>query len=82
MVNTLLLLPLIKYLVAFVNKIIPGEDEKDVPGVKYIDERLLETPAIAFGQTTNEIARMAEKAKENLKVAMNSFLQGDEELIK
>ncbi len=25
---------------------------------------------------------MAEKAKENLKVAMNSFLQGDEELIK
>lgn len=81
-VNTILLLPLIKYLVAFVNKIIPGEDEKDVPGVKYIDERLLETPAIAFGQTTNEVARMAEKAKENLKVAMNSFLQGDEELIK
>jgi len=82
LVNTLLLLPLIKYLVAFVNKIIPGEDEKDVPGVKYIDERLLETPAIAFGQTTNEIVRMAEKAKENLKVAMNSFLQGDEEQIK
>ncbi|MBE6060173.1 MAG: Na/Pi cotransporter family protein, partial [Clostridium sulfidigenes] len=82
LVNTLLLLPLIKYLVAFVNKIIPGEDEKDVPGVKYIDERLLETPAIAFGQTTNEIVRMGEKAKENLKVAMNSFLQGDEELIK
>lgn len=81
-VNTILLLPLIKYLVAFVNKIIPGEDEKDVPGVKYIDERLLETPAIAFGQTTNEVARMAEKAKENLKIAMNSFLQGDEELIK
>jgi phosphate:Na+ symporter len=81
-VNTLLLLPLIKYLVAFVNKIIPGEDEKDVPGVKYIDERLLETPAIAFGQTTNEIVRMAEKAKENLKVAMNSFLKGDEDLIK
>ena len=81
-VNTILLLPLIKYLVAFVNKIIPGEDEKDVPGVKYIDERLLETPAIAFGQTTNEVARMAEKANENLKIAMNSFLQGDEELIK
>lgn len=82
LVNTILLLPLIKYLVAFVNKIIPGEDEKEVPGVKYIDERLLETPAIAFGQTTNEVVRMAEKAKENLKVAMNSFLQGDEELIK
>lgn len=82
LVNTILLLPLIKYLVAFVNKIIPSEDEKEVPGVKYIDERLLETPAIAFGQTTNEVVRMAEKAKENLKVAMNSFLQGDEELIK
>lgn len=81
-VNTILLLPLIKYLVAFVNKIIPGEDEKEVPGVKYIDERLLETPAIAFGQTTNEIVRMAEKAEENLKIAMNSFLQGDEESVK
>lgn len=81
-VNTVILLPFIKYLVAFVNKIIPGEEEKEVIGLKYIDERLLETPAIAFGQTTNEVVRMAEKAKENLEVAMDGFLNQNEDKIK
>lgn len=81
-VNTIILLPFIKYLVAFVNKIIPGEEEKEVIGLKYIDERLLETPAIAFGQTTNEVVRMAEKAKENLEVAMDGFLNQNEDKIK
>lgn len=81
-VNTIILLPFIKYLVAFVNKIIPGEEEKEVIGLKYIDERLLETPAIAFGQTTNEVVRMAEKAKENLGIAMDGFLNQNEDKIK
>ncbi|MEG1256683.1 Na/Pi cotransporter family protein [Clostridium sp.] len=81
-VNTILLIPFIKYLIAFVNKLIPGEDEKDIAGLKYVDERLLETPAIAFGQTTNEVVRMAEKAKENFKIAMKAFVEGDEEIVK
>lgn len=81
-VNTIILLPFIKYLVAFINKIIPGEDDREVEGVKYIDERLLETPAIAFGQTTNEVVRMGEKAKENLVLAMNAFINKDENAIK
>ncbi|MEG0308306.1 MAG: Na/Pi cotransporter family protein [Clostridium sp.] len=81
-VNTILLIPFIKYLVGFVNKLIPGDDEKEVVGLKYVDERLLETPAIAFGQTTNEVVRMAEKAKENVKIAMRAFVDGDEEVIK
>ena len=81
-VNTIILLPFIKYLVAFVNRIIPGEEEKEVIGLKYIDERLLETPAIAFGQTTNEVVRMAEKAKENLGIAMDGFLNQNEDKIK
>ena len=80
-VNTIILLPFIKHLVAFVNKLLPGEDERDVAGLMYIDDRLLETPAIAFGQTTNEIIRMAEKSKENLEIAMTAFENADEELI-
>lgn len=80
-VNTIILLPFIKQLVAFVNKLLPGEDEKDVAGLMYIDDRLLETPAIAFGQTTNEIIRMAEKSKENLELAMTAFENADEGLI-
>ncbi len=80
-VNTIILLPFIKYLVAFVNKILPGEEDREVVGLKYIDDRLLETPAIAFGQTTNEIIRMAEKSKDNLELAMTAFETADEALI-
>jgi phosphate:Na+ symporter len=79
--NTLLLLPFIKLLVAAVNKIIPGEDEKEKMGLQYIDERLLETPVIAVGQMIKETIRMANKAKENLEISMNAFKNNDENLI-
>ncbi len=80
-VNTFILVWFIKYLVALVNFLIPGEDEREEMGLKYIDERLLETPVIAFGQTTNEIVRMATKAKENLELAMKGFNENSETLI-
>ncbi len=80
--NTIILVPFIKYLVKLANLMIPGEDDKGFIGVKYIDDRLLETPSIAFGQTINEIARMGMKANENLQIAMNAFNEEDEELIK
>ncbi|GAA0123766.1 MAG: Na/Pi cotransporter family protein [Clostridium argentinense] len=78
-INTLILMPCIKLLVYIVNKIIPGEDEHEAMGVQYIDERLLETPIIALGQTTNELVRMANKAKENLELAMDAFNNKNEE---
>jgi phosphate:Na+ symporter len=81
-VNTFILVWFIKALVALVNKLIPGDDEREAIGVKYIDDRLLETPVIAFGQTTNEIVRMAAKAKDNLDLAMKAFNENDEELIR
>jgi len=78
-INTLILMPCIKLLVYIVNRIIPGEDEKETMGVQYIDERLLETPVIALGQTTNELVRMANKAKDNLELAMDAFNNNNEE---
>jgi len=78
-INTLILMPCIKLLVYIVNRIIPGEDEKEAMGVQYIDERLLETPVIALGQTTNELVRMANKAKDNLELAMDAFNNNNEE---
>lgn len=80
--NTFILIWFIKPLVALVNKLIPGEDEKEAMGVKYIDERLLETPVIALGQTTNELVRMANKAKENVEIAMDAFIKNDEAKLK
>ncbi|WP_346938609.1 Na/Pi cotransporter family protein [uncultured Clostridium sp.] len=80
-VNTILILPFTKYLVALVNFILPGEDEKEITGVKYIDDRLLETPTIAFGQATNEIIRMGTLAKENLESALKGFTDNNQDSI-
>lgn len=81
-VNTAILLPFSKYLIMLVNKIIPGKDEIEQAGPKYIDDRLLETPVIAVGQMIKETIRMANKAKENLKLSVDSFMSEDEEMIK
>lgn len=80
-VNTLILLPFIKGLVSLANRIVKGEDEIEKYGTQYIDERLLETPVIAVGQTVQEICRMAEKAERNLEIAMNAFRDGDDKLV-
>ncbi|MDZ5034560.1 Na/Pi symporter, partial [Clostridium perfringens] len=39
-VNTAIMLPLTGVLIKIVNRIIPGDDEDDKPGPKYIDDRL------------------------------------------
>ncbi|SHK12792.1 phosphate:Na+ symporter [Hathewaya proteolytica DSM 3090] len=80
--NTIILLPFIKYLVKLANKIVKGEDEIEKFGTQFIDDRLLETPVIAVGQTVKEIKAMAEKAEANLERAMSAFLNDDERLVK
>ena len=47
----------------------------------YIDERLLETPPIAVGNTKLEIVRMADIAKENINLCVNMLVTGDESQI-
>jgi phosphate:Na+ symporter len=81
-INTLILVGFIPYLIKFVNKLIPGDDKYEVVETKYIDERLLETPAIAVGQVVKELIRMANKARENVELSMKAFKNDDEALIK
>lgn len=80
--NVIIQAPFIKYLVAFVNKVIPGDVQEEHVGIQYIDDRLLETPVIAVGQCSKEIVAMADKARENLRFAVESLQTGDETLIK
>ena len=80
--NTIVLLPLRNYLILIVNKLVPGEDEIEKVGPKYIDDRLLETPVIAAGQVIKETIRMANKAEQNLELSMKAFMEQDEALIK
>ena len=81
-VNTMIMLPFSKYLIVIVNKIIPGDDEEEKMGVKYIDDRLLETPVIAEAQVIKETVRMANKSKKALELSMKAFMEGDESIIK
>lgn len=81
LVNTAIMLPLTGILIKIVNKIIPGEDEEEEHGVKYIDDRLLETPVIAAGQVAKETIRMANKAKKSLELAMEAFNTNDIKLV-
>lgn len=80
-VNTMIMLPLTGLLIKVVNNIIPGDDEEDKPGPKYIDDRLLETPVIAAGQVEKETIRMANKAKKSLELAISSFDNNDEKMV-
>ena len=78
---TVILFPFAGYLVKLANKILPGEDEIEKEGAIYLDKRSLQTPVIACGQVAKETVRMANKSKENLKLAMNAFMEKDEAAI-
>lgn len=78
-VVTIILLPLSGYLVKLVNFIMPGDGEIEKEGAMYLDKRLLETPVVANGQVLKETLRMAEKAKENVQLAMKALIDNNME---
>ncbi len=82
LVNTCIQLPFIGALVALAHRLVPGMDEGIERGLKHVDRRLLETPAVAVGQAGKEIARMGALAAETLSDAMEGFFRNDSRLIK
>ena len=79
--NTLLLLPFVQYLVKlaeFVIKDKKNDGEKEQ--LKYVDERLLVTPAIAYEQVKKEIEHMAHMAKANIDASLNDIANPNKEV--
>ena len=79
---TVVLLPFVKQIVALAERVIkvkPTEDEKRK--LKYVDDRLLKSPAIALMQVKKEVEYMANLAKENLKASLEGIMEGDEKAI-
>lgn len=76
-VNVIILLPFSKYIVKFVTKIMPitEEESEATIGTKYLDERILQTPSIALGNTVKEVIRMGDKANKALENSMNSLMK-------
>lgn len=58
--NTLLFLPFIGLFTRFIEKILPGSEEIPSRGPRYLDERMLSTPAVALDIATRETLRMIE----------------------
>lgn len=78
-VNTLMLLPFAGLLVKAATFFIPideAEMEEQV-GVKYLDNRILETPSIAVGLVTQEVNNMGRVANSAYNRAIDSFVNGD-----
>nr|MBO4517808.1 Na/Pi cotransporter family protein [Clostridia bacterium] len=79
LLTTLILIPFTGLLVKLATKIIPERKTRaeEKLSFAYIDDRLLETPPIAVGNTKREILRMAGIAKENINLCVNMLLSGD-----
>lgn len=71
LVNTAMLFPFSKVIISFVNKIIPGEDEKAF-GIR-LDDRMIETPAFAIQMVQSEVIRMSDLAVFSYDKAIDAF---------
>ena len=80
-INVIILLPFAKYIVKFVTKLIPITEEESGASIrtKYLDERILQTPSIALGNTVKEILRMGDKANKALELSINSLINKSKE---
>ncbi len=80
LLNTMILLPFAPILLYIVNKLIPYNpiEEKRLQGIKYLDDRILETPSIAIIQVTKEVLHMGNVALESYKRAMDAFFNLEE----
>ncbi|MDI6601603.1 MAG: Na/Pi cotransporter family protein [Thermoanaerobacteraceae bacterium] len=75
--NTIIQLPFSNYLVRLVKYLLPGEVAVEEKGLKYLDERILETPSIAVVQAYKEVIRMGYISLQNLKTSMEAFFEND-----
>lgn len=84
-INVILLLPFAKYIVKLAMLIIPDkagdEDENENVVTKYLDGRMLETPAIAYGNIIRESLRMGGKAQDCFTSATTALLEKSQKKI-
>ncbi len=79
---SLIMFPLIGILVFLVKRIVPGEEHTFDTRIKFLDERLLNSPLIALSQASKEVNRIAEIIVGMLERAESAFLNNDERSMK
>ena len=77
-VTTLLLIGFIKPLVKLATLMVPERKKSaEESDLKYADERLLSSPAVALGQVRRELMRMLDDAYANLTLSLNAIRDVD-----
>jgi phosphate:Na+ symporter len=71
---TVVMLPLVGFLVLFVKRLLPGEETNLKRGTEFINDKLLGAPSIALSQAEKEILRIGRLTSEMLEKA-NSAIQ-------
>ncbi|MFO7982977.1 MAG: Na/Pi cotransporter family protein [Desulfuromonadales bacterium] len=80
-INTIIFLPLVGILAKITTMLIRGREEEMEFHLKFIDNRVLNTPPIALGQARSETRRMAQKTDKMLTETLLYIRNGDEKLI-
>lgn len=77
-VSTVVLFPFANVLVKLSCRLVPGKEAADEEmHLKYLDERILNTPPFAIVQVGKEVKRMAEMAQKNFVAASNALIEMD-----
>jgi phosphate:Na+ symporter len=79
--NTIIQFPAIGFLYYLSKRLVPGEDFIIERGTKFIDKRLMETPAIAVGQAQKEAVRMGRIVSEAMDDALEGLIHENETAI-
>ncbi len=80
LVNVAIQLPFAELLVKAAKKLVPGDEEEEMGGVKYLDPRIIETPSIALGQVKKEVIRMGKIVEDNLVTSSKAFKNKNEKM--
>ncbi|KKY00034.1 MULTISPECIES: Na/Pi cotransporter family protein [Paraclostridium] len=82
-ISVIILLPFTKFIINLAIKLVPDKDgeEDESKAIKYLDDRIVETPSIAVASVVKETLRMGKKAKESVNYALDGFLEQSQENI-
>ncbi|MEW8961703.1 Na/Pi cotransporter family protein [Paraclostridium dentum] len=82
-ISVIILLPFTKFIINLAIKLVPDKagEEDESKAIKYLDDRIVETPSIAVASVVKETLRMGKKAKESVNYALDGFLEQSQENI-
>lgn len=82
-ISVIILLPFTKFIISLAIKLVPDKagEEDESKAIKYLDDRIVETPSIAVASVVKETLRMGKKAKESVNYAIDGFVDQSQENI-